>query len=256
MKMLPESGSSSRHCVDFPVSVPRARIKQALARVYMADDARRKVPVWTRASLACRGPAAAAAAAAAAGSAGTVGRVADLDLEDIYARHRQGLFTLALSITRCAARAEDAVHDAFVRLCRRRSASAASAASAVSAGTDIAPGADPVAYVFASVRNAAVDLVRRAPPDQGRAASIFAGAWSSHADAGADAGALDAERRGWVARAIDALPPEQREAIVLRVYAGLSFAQIAEAVDAPLQTVASRYRRGLERLRHQLAKLV
>ena len=28
--------------------------------------------------------------------------VAELDLEDIYARHRQGLFTLALSITRCA----------------------------------------------------------------------------------------------------------------------------------------------------------
>jgi RNA polymerase sigma-70 factor (ECF subfamily) len=177
--------------------------------------------------------------------------VADLDLEDIYARHRQGLFTLALSITRCAARAEDAVHDAFVRLCRRRFI------SVPPTGTEAGPGADPVAYVFASVRNAAVDLVRRAPPDRARPASIFAGARASHAAAAAaDAGALDAERRGWIARAIDALPPEQREAVILRVYAGLSFAQIAEAVDAPLQTVASRYRRGLERLRHQLAKLV
>src|SRR4051795_7972904 len=81
---------------------------------------------------------------------GTVGRVADLDLEDIYARHRQGLFTLALSITRCAARAEDAVHDAFVRLCRRRSV------SAPVNGTGTASQPDPVAYVFASVRNAAV----------------------------------------------------------------------------------------------------
>jgi RNA polymerase sigma-70 factor (ECF subfamily) len=171
--------------------------------------------------------------------------VADLDLEDIYARHRQGLFTLALSITRCAARAEDAVHDAFVRLCRRRPISGASI------GMEISPGADPVAYVFASVRNAAVDLVRRAPPEQGRPGSIFAGA--SHP---ADAGAIDAERRRWVARAVDTLPPEQREAVILRVYAGLSFAQIAATVDAPLQTVASRYRRGLERLRHQLARLV
>src|SRR3954452_9099285 len=81
---------------------------------------------------------------------GTVGRVADLDLEDIYARHRQGLFTLALSITRCAARAEDAVHDAFVRLCRRRSV------AAPLEGTGAASQPDAVAYVFASVRNAAV----------------------------------------------------------------------------------------------------
>src|SRR3954464_10297105 len=96
---------------------------------------------------------------------GTVGCVADLDLEDIYARHRQGLFTLALSITRCAARAEDAVHDAFVRLCRRRFVAWWFSAT----GTARQP--DPVAYVFASVRNAAVDLVRRAPPEQGRPAS-------------------------------------------------------------------------------------
>jgi RNA polymerase sigma-70 factor (ECF subfamily) len=172
--------------------------------------------------------------------------VAELDLEDIYARHRQGLFTLALSITRCAARAEDAVQDAFVRLCRRNAAGPRGEAEGQRAA-----GADPVAYVFASVRNAAVDLVRRAPPDAGRSASIFAGSGDT-----ADAGAIDAERRHWVERAVDTLPPEQREAVILRVYAGLSFAQIAVTVDAPLQTVASRYRRGLERLRHQLARLV
>jgi RNA polymerase sigma-70 factor, ECF subfamily len=178
--------------------------------------------------------------------------VAELDLEDIYARHRQGLFTLALSITRCAARAEDAVHDAFVRLCRR----GRSLESNGEATGRLPGGADPVAYVFASVRNAAVDLVRRAPPEQGRSASIFAGWPHPAADAEADAGAIDAERRHWVALAVDTLPAEQREAVILRVYAGLSFAQIALTVDAPLQTVASRYRRGLERLRHQLARLV
>src|SRR4051812_12179939 len=166
----------------------------------MADDARRSGrPVGARARPATR-------CGGRRRGVGTVGRVADLDLEDIYARHRQGLFTLALSITRCAARAEDAVHDAFVRLCRRRSV------SAPVNGTGTASQPDPVAYVFASVRNAAVDLVRRAPPEQGRPASIFAGA--SHA--AADAGALDAERRNWVAGAIDGLPPEQREAVILR----------------------------------------
>ena len=66
-------------------------------------------------------------------------------LERIYREHRQGLFTLALAITRCPQSAEDAVHDAFVRLWRSR----------------LRPGGDPVAYVFASVRNAALDVLRR-----------------------------------------------------------------------------------------------
>src|SRR3954453_6483106 len=36
---------------------------------------------------------------------------------ELYALHRQGLFTLALSIPRRRERAEDAVHEAFVKLC-------------------------------------------------------------------------------------------------------------------------------------------
>ena len=39
-------------------------------------------------------------------------------LESIYARHRKALLALALSVTGDVARAEDAVHDAFARLCR------------------------------------------------------------------------------------------------------------------------------------------
>ena len=60
-------------------------------------------------------------------------------LERIYWDHRQGLYTLALAITRRPERAEDAVQDAFARLwtASRR------------------PTGDPVPYVFAAVRNAA-----------------------------------------------------------------------------------------------------
>ncbi|HEX4796695.1 MAG TPA: sigma factor, partial [Humisphaera sp.] len=72
------------------------------------------------------------------------------ELADIYERHRRALFALALSITRCPAKAEDAVHDAFARLCR---------VSGRVAG-------DRVAYVFSAVRNAAVDQVRRGAIEQ------------------------------------------------------------------------------------------
>ena len=39
-----------------------------------------------------------------------------INLDEIYEEYRQGFFSLALSITRSAAEAEDAVHDAFVKL--------------------------------------------------------------------------------------------------------------------------------------------
>ena len=154
------------------------------------------------------------------------------DFSDIYEQHRQGLFTLALAITRCPARAEDAVHDAFARLYR--------------AGTR-AP-ADPAAYVFAAVRNAAIDQVRRSPPSAAEErASLFALPQDDPAHQ-----ALAAERERSVARAMGTLPPDQREAVVLRVYGGLSFAQMAAVVNAPLATVAARYRRALERLKQRL----
>ena len=56
--------------------------------------------------------------------------------------------------------------------------------------------------------------------------------------------------------AIEALAEDQREVVVLRVYAELTFAQIGEVLGQPLATVAARYRRSLERLRGQLERLV
>lgn len=158
-------------------------------------------------------------------------------LEQIYGGHRQGLFTVALSITHCAARAEDAVQEAFVRMCRNWSGEMKG---------------DLVAYAYAAVRNAAIDQRRRMKAQaRARVDSIYNGR-----HAAADQGALDAERERVIAEAIEELPDEQREAVVLRVYAQLSFAQIAQVVDAPLQTVATRYRRALERLRERLGRLV
>lgn len=161
------------------------------------------------------------------------------DLQTLYARHRQALFTLALSRTRCRGLAEDAVHEAFVRICR----------------TDLARLADADAYVFAAVRNAAIDQVRRA----GHAASLDQAAADSIFEAGADVPGDEAQRdeqARLVARAVDALPDEQREAIVMRIYGGLSFAQIGRVTGDPLPTVATRYRRGLERLRLKLERHV
>jgi RNA polymerase sigma-70 factor (ECF subfamily) len=154
-------------------------------------------------------------------------------LERIYREHRQGLFTLALAITRCPQSAEDAVHDAFVRLWR----------------SPLRPGGDPVAYVFAAVRNAARDVVRRRRATVELSESIF----TSHPDDPSSA-AAEREEAALLRAAVDSLPDSQRQAVVLRVYAGLTFEQIAGALGEPLPTVASRYRRALERIRDELRR--
>jgi RNA polymerase sigma-70 factor (ECF subfamily) len=152
-------------------------------------------------------------------------------IESIYRQHRKGLFTLALSITRRTDTAEDAVHEAIVRLCR--------------AGKS--PSGDPVAYVYAAVRNAAIDQKRKVG-----SVSIFDLAEPSRELTSATD---DHERDRLVADAIDDLPPDQREAVVMHLYSGLTFQQAADVLQIPLQTMASRYRRALERLRTQLTSL-
>ncbi len=155
-------------------------------------------------------------------------------LEAIYRKHKQGLFTLALAVTGRADLAEDAVQEAFLHLWNSsRSARAG----------------DLVGYVFAAVRNAAIDQLRKRP-FAAAPASIFDGS-----AVGPEVAVDQAEQFRLVRQAVEALPPEQREAVVLRVYAGLTFRQAAEALGEPLATVASRYRRALETIRAQLREI-
>ncbi len=154
------------------------------------------------------------------------------DMEEVYWEHRQGLFTLALSITRCPSKAEDAVQDAFSRLWKSR----------MKARAQIVP------YVFAAVRNAAIDQMRRSGGAQNvEDASVFDGRCSDPLVT-----ALDNERQAVVRSAVEALPDDQRQAVVLHIYAGLTFDQVADMLGEPLPTVASRYRRALERLKQSI----
>jgi RNA polymerase sigma-70 factor (ECF subfamily) len=57
-----------------------------------------------------------------------------------------------------------------------------------------------------------------------------------------------------VAAAVESLPQEQREVIVLKEYQGLTFVEIAEALDVPISTVKTRLYRGLGQLRQRLER--
>ena len=64
------------------------------------------------------------------------------------------------------------------------------------------------------------------------------------------------ERDHLLQKAVGDLPDGQREVIVMKLYGGLTFEQIAAALDEPLSTVSSRYQRTLEQLRKNVESLV
>ena len=63
------------------------------------------------------------------------------------------------------------------------------------------------------------------------------------------------ERANLLISALRSLPKKLREVIELKIWGGLTFAQIASKVGAPLNTVTSRYRYALARLRREVVPL-
>ena len=158
-------------------------------------------------------------------------------LEKTYCSHRQGLFSLALSITGCRQLAEDAIQSAFERLCR----------------SDAVPGDDLAGYVFASVRNASRDVVRARRRVDGIRESIFNGAVRSEDSwTGPAEDYLTAERDQILRTAVDGLDEADREVVVLKTFAGLTFEAIGDVLKQPAKTVATRYRRALTKLEEKL----
>jgi RNA polymerase sigma-70 factor, ECF subfamily len=163
-------------------------------------------------------------------------------LDRFYRRHRPAAFAVACKVLRDPTRAEDVVHDAFLRFWR-------SAAS-------FEPGrGSPRAWLLTIVRNAGIDMLR-APDQVWQPRSTFT-PYETNAACDEDicltvAAATDARR---LRAALTALPPEQRYAIELAFFGELTHGQIAQVTGVPLGTVKGRVRLGLRRLRRELRDL-
>lgn len=155
----------------------------------------------------------------------------------LYDRYQAQMYGLAMRITNDASVAQDAVQEAFVGIWRNASRYVESRASVRT-------------WMLSITHHRSIDLVRRrrsnVPLPEGEVADESLTApdvWPEVARA-ADADAVRA--------AISRLSSEQREAIELAYFEGLTQAEIAARVGAPLGTIKSRVRLGLMQLRRHL----
>lgn len=110
----------------------------------------------------------------------------------------------------------------------------------------------PMAYCSRAIRNAAIDRIR----NRKRQPNFVPLASGSECliDAAAAAAIGRLEDAEFVRQALVALSPEQREVIVLKIYAELTFAEVATALNIPQGTAATHYRRGIDSLRDRFAE--
>jgi RNA polymerase sigma-70 factor, ECF subfamily len=150
-----------------------------------------------------------------------------------FERHGAALVLLARQWVDCRLAAEDIVQEAFVRFWRAREQVA-----------------DPAAYLYACVKRCALDSQR----GRGRQNRREQAAARPEAEGPFTGSMEDGERRAAIALALRGLPEDQREVLVMKVWGGLTFVQIAQVLQVSANTAASRYRYALAKLREQLAE--
>ena len=155
----------------------------------------------------------------------------DLALAELYERYGKVAYGLAYRVLQNSVLAEDAVQEAFLTVWR-------------TAGTYIRERGKPSTWLLTVVHRRAVDIVRR---EQRRRVAPAAEDAATRAPAAAEEAALRDRRRA-VQAALSQLPADQRQAIELAYYGGLTQAELAEQLDVPLGTVKSRMFAGLRRL--------
>ena len=141
-----------------------------------------------------------------------------------------GLVLFARQWTRAPADAEDIVQEAFVKFWRREH------------------NIDNRALLYATVRSIAIDFIRRDARRARREAD--AALEAETASAPQFHFADDAQRA--LGAAVDLLPAEQREVLVMKIWNDLTFAEIGEGLGISQNTAASRYRYALAALRKDL----
>ena len=156
-------------------------------------------------------------------------------LERIYDKYETYLITVATALLNNTHAAEDVLHDFFI--------------SFVTSAEKIKLKGNLKAYLATCVANHARNRIKR---KQLEPSALDDNDSIESAALGPDLLAIQKEETTILNRAISHLPYEQREVVVLHLQGNLKFTQIAEMRSTSVNTIRSRYRYGLEKLRSVL----
>lgn len=158
----------------------------------------------------------------------------DTEFREAFRVHKDVIFRFAYRMTGSIPLAEDVVQDVFVAFWRKPGAYDPARGSARS-------------FLLGVARNLILKRWRR----DRRHESL-----EEETAVCAPPGEIDFHHVDAVARAVQALPPLQREAIILSEFEEMSLDEIAQATQVELGAVKSRLQRGRENLRRLLAPLL
>lgn len=131
--------------------------------------------------------------------------------------------------------AEDIVQEAFVRFWKSRHRAA-----------------DPKAYLYVCAKRYLLEWLRTEQRRERREQHVAIGSSSVSSPLFKQLTEREDHRR--LEASLSVLATEQREVVILRIWGGLSFPQISEALAIPLNTASSRYRYALAALRKNLVE--
>ncbi|MBP1661606.1 MAG: polymerase sigma factor, sigma-70 family [Candidatus Aminicenantes bacterium] len=156
-----------------------------------------------------------------------------MNVAKLYERHGERLYRYLVFRLGCAEDAEDVLQECFSRFARY----------------DLRWRLvrDPKAFVFRVARNEANRFLRQKHGRREGEAMILAGAVNGFTAAFVAPG--EPSLALLLRAAAEGLPPEQKEAVFLKVFDGLTFKEIASVCGVSANTAASRYRYGIEKLR-------
>ena len=147
-----------------------------------------------------------------------------------FARHGAKLLLFARQQSRRPDEAEDLLQEAFVRIWRLYGHTG-----------EVAPG-----LVYRAIRRLAIDWARSIDRRKAREDKV---ALDSPLSFPLIVPLEQDERKQALLRAVERLPAEQKEVLTLKIWAELTFDEIARTLDESLNTVASRYRYALQKLK-------